>query len=89
MRDHRDQIMKEFSEFRIEMEKQRLHGGRPSSSFLITYESGKLIAVETGRTFRGLSMRQDRWVWEITGEELTLTFNAYGRGEEVLHFKRV
>jgi hypothetical protein len=84
MRNHRDQITKEFTEFRIGMEKQRLPGGGPASSFLVTYESGKLIAVETWRNI----LDQFRWVWEITGEELTLTFNAYGR-DEALHFKRV
>jgi hypothetical protein len=71
------------------MEKQQLHGGRPSSSFLVTYESGKLIAVETWRDKIGQSIGQERWVWEITGDELTLTFKAYERGEDVLHFKRV
>jgi hypothetical protein len=64
-------------------------GGQPSPSFLVTYESGKLIAVETWRYLYGQSMDQCRWVWEITVDELTLTYNAFGLGDEVLHFKRV
>jgi hypothetical protein len=68
------------------MEKQI--GGQPQSSFLVTYESGKLIAVDTIH-HNSWGQLQDNWVWEITGDELTLTFKAYERGEDVFHFKRV
>ncbi len=84
MRNHRDQIIKEFTKFRIGMEKQS-----SQYSFLVTYESGKLSAVETWRNKIGQSVGQERWVWEITGDELTLTFNTYAPGIEVLPFKRV
>jgi hypothetical protein len=65
------------------MKKQWFPGGEYAHSFLITYESGKLTAVET------FSLEKFHWLWEITGDELTLTWNASGLGEEVLHFKRV
>jgi hypothetical protein len=87
MRNSQNQITKEFAKFLIGMERQT--GGLLSSSFLVTYESGKQLVVEICRNWKGKSIRQERWVWEITGDELTLTFKAYERGEEVLHFKRV
>jgi hypothetical protein len=85
MRNHRDQIIKEFTEFRIGMEKQRLHGGGHAPGFLVNYESGKLTAVKT------FPLEKFHWLWEITGDELTLTFIASGLGlfHEVFHFKRV
>jgi hypothetical protein len=91
MRNHRNRLTKEFTGFRIGMEKQwsHSHGGGLAPSLLVTYESGKLIAVETWLTPYSKSVEQECWVWDITGDELTLTFKAYGRGEEVLHFKRV
>jgi hypothetical protein len=90
MQNHGNRTIKQFTGFRIGMEKQQLHGGRPSSSFLVTYESGKLIAVETWLNKIGQSMRQDRWVWEITGVGLIQTFTVIGKlNAEVVHFKRV
>jgi hypothetical protein len=82
-------ISKEFSKFRIGMEKQLSHGGGLAPSLLVTYESGKLIAVETWLTPISKSVKQERWLWEITVDELTLTCNAFGLGDEVFHFKRV
>jgi hypothetical protein len=86
MRNHQDQIMEEFTEFRIGMEKQRLPV-ECASSFLVTYESGKLLAVEILPNPWGQSVRQKRWVWEITGDELTLEHTGFNT--EVLCFKRV
>ncbi len=88
MRNPQHKIIKDYTEFTIGMEKQSLQGG--PFSFLVTYESGKLIAVETWRNKIGQSMRQDRWVWEITGDELTQTNTQIGKlNAEVVHFKRV
>jgi hypothetical protein len=87
MWNNKKKLTKEFTEFRIGMEKQRLHGGRLSSSFLITYESGKLIAVETWLNPYGQLVEHCRCVWEFTGDELTLTNTVFVT--EVLRFKRV
>jgi hypothetical protein len=85
MRNPQHKIIKDFTEFRLGMEKQSL-----KYSFLVTYESGKLIAVETWHTNWGQSIRQVRWVWEITGDELTQTNTQIGKlNAEVVHFKRV
>jgi hypothetical protein len=61
--------------------------GRPQISLLVTYESGKLSAVETFLNPYGKSVEQERWVWEFTGDELTLTNTVFVT--EVLRFKRV
>jgi hypothetical protein len=89
MRNHRfeAQIMKEFTKFRIGIWQQIR--GRPQISLLVTYESGKLSAVETFLTPYGESVEQERWVWEITGDELTLTIKGSRLVDKVLHFKRV
>jgi hypothetical protein len=78
-------ISKEFSKFQIGIERQI--GGLTSSSFLVTYESGKLLVVEICRNWKGKSIGQERWVWEITRDELTLTHTGFGI--DVLCFKRV
>jgi hypothetical protein len=87
MRNHLNQIVKEFSEFRIGMENQI--GGQPSPSFLVTYESDKLSTVETVLDPRRQSLQQQRWVWEITGEELIMKYTASGFVTVDLHYKRV
>ncbi len=86
MRNPQHQIIKDFTEFRLGMEKQSSR-----HSFLVTYESGKLSAVETWRVVQGGKIVfQERWVWEIKGVGLIQTKTVPGKlSAEVVHFKRV
>ncbi len=85
MRNPQHKIIKDFTEFRLGMEKQSL-----KYSFLVTYESGKLSAVKTWRVQGGQILLQERWVWEITGDGLIQTKTVPGKlNAEVIHFKRV
>jgi hypothetical protein len=96
MRNHQGHIIREFTEFRFQCKKELSHASPGGvASFLVTVESGKLIAVRNTNTVVPNVFGTTHWAWEITRDELlSLIITENGRENSnystcTLHFKRV
>ena len=87
-----DKQGRRISELRFEIGKSGKSTGFPygwgeETTWLFTYEGGRLLATQTGIQYGGTH----RWEWEINGANLnmTITFNENKNWECVLGLKRI